>query len=263
MNKVGKTTENRVKCARYVISAVDSNLKAILVALVARTGYREEDWRWWIMLQRDTLDEKTARLYEAALALARERSGDKELRTRRDECGVELAGTLATSRASLALVDSDLPKRFGLDGRTPRSGVELESFADNVARSLAAADETFTVIGNQIHTGNLAREIAALHERYKELSASVVHEQRKAEALLTLRNRALDDWSMTYKIAASTLENVFRMADAHELAERVRPTVSRSSGQEVPEDNAPAQITTTGGTLPTSDDTNAAQPSTH
>ncbi|TXD37464.1 hypothetical protein FRC98_07155 [Lujinxingia vulgaris] len=263
MNKVGKTTENRVKCARYVISAVDSNLKTILAALVALTGYREEDWRWWILLQRDTLEEKTARLYEAAIELARERSGDKELRSQRDDCGAELAGTLATSRASLALVDSELPKRFGLDGRTPRSGVELEAFADNVARSLADADETFTVIGNEIHTRNLAREIAALHKRYKELSACVVHEQRKAEALLTRRNRALDDWAMTYKIAASTLENVFRMADAHELAERVRPTVSRSSGQEVPEDNAPAQITTTDGTLPASDEVGSPQPSAH
>ncbi|RAL25141.1 hypothetical protein DL240_02715 [Lujinxingia litoralis] len=253
MNKVGKTTENRVKNARSIISSVDTHLKRIIVALVATTGYKAEDWTWWITLQRDTLEEKTDALYEASIALAHERAGDSELRTQRDTAGTRLGAILATSRASLALVNPELPKRYGLDGRTPRSGIELESLADSVSRSLEAADATYTVMGNEIHTANMAREIKELYLAYKDVSAAVARDQRQAEALLTLRDRALDEWAIAYKIAASTLENIFRMAGEPELAERIRPTVARSSGRETPDEleSPPGDVTMTedGGVL--------------
>lgn len=238
-NKVGKTTENRVNSARSVISSVNAHKERVARALDGTMGMDTARWTAWIEAQSQELSAKTDALYDAAVALAHERSDDAAHRAERDAQASNLSAALSKARYLLSAVDEALPRRFGLDGRMPRAQMELESLARNVTENLRRTDAIHEVFGIVFTTAQIADAVDASYTAFKQGAATVADEERKAEGLLTLRDRALAEWTRVYQLTASTIENIYRTAGEDALADRVRPTTARSSGIVGPDETQP------------------------
>ncbi len=235
-NKVGRTIENRVDWGRWLVASVETHGEHVAAKLDGRSGLDEGQWKSWLEGQRDELAAATEALYEAELALARERADDPEHREERDRLADVLYGAVVRSRSLMESVREGQARRFGLDGSTPRTPKSLEVFSRNAVEALREAGESFGSLGMTVDTTALADELQAPYEALRDKLVELQGEEREAEGLLIERNEVLDEWESVYQAVARMLQGAYRLAGEAELADRVRPTVTRSSGAEGPED---------------------------
>ncbi|RAL25150.1 hypothetical protein DL240_02770 [Lujinxingia litoralis] len=199
-------------------------------------GIDEAGWRVALAGYRDELSVRTEALWQKEAELARERANDAELRDAREAAAVDAREVLGRTRSLLDASNTVYSHRFGLDGPLPRGPKALESFGQNAVDMLLAADMEIEAMGARFSTVELARNIEAPIGALRQTLQVLREEERKAEELLTERNRLIDVWTLTYQTVAGILENLYRFAGEEELARRVRPTITRSSGGEAPED---------------------------
>lgn len=238
-NKVGVTIGNRVEWGRWVGASVETHGDHVAAQLDGRSGFDEAQWRAWLLGHRRELESITDRLFDVALALARERADDPDHRDERDRLADKLRGKLERSRKSLEAARDGLSRRFGLDGSTPRVPARLEKFAVNVVRALRDDNKTYGGGGLSVDTGQLADAIEPLQQELSDKLVELAGEEREAEALLVEREEILEEWETVYRSVARMLQGAYRLAGEDELADRVRPTVDRARGAEPPEDDEP------------------------
>lgn len=139
----------------------------------------------------------------------------------------------ARSRVEAALGIGGL-KRYGLESpasRTPRMLISQTQNAVNLLRSdVTDIDDGLEPISTTKIADALAGPLARLEQVIKDLT----REQREAEGTLTLRDRAIEEWSAIYQGVANLLAALYVLAGRKDLAERVRPTLRRSAGLEPP-----------------------------
>lgn len=246
-NKVGKTTVNRVDWGRWIVSSAKVHKKRLVVLLAGRMALDAVEWEKFVDGQAAELNTATEKLWTAELELARERSDDPAHRDERDTRMAELVEVLSRVRSLLESTQPGLTRRFGLDGEMPRLANAAESFSRNVMENLRQADHTYQVLGVSFSTVELANQIDVAYQALQEKLVILKHEDRKAEGLLILRDRALDDWTRTYQVVAGMMENIYRLAGEDELAKRVRPTIARTTGKVGPEDEGEAEEKSAGG----------------
>ncbi|QDG53494.1 hypothetical protein FIV42_22930 [Persicimonas caeni] len=237
-NNVGKTIENRVKWGRWVVASLDVHGEPVSRKLDGRSAMSAAEWNQWFLGHRGEMHQTTEDLLGVALSLARERADDDEQRTQRDEATDMLRDDVGRTRSLLDSAGPSHATRFGLSGATPRSGTSLEAYARNAAEALREADETLDVMGVQVSTSTLADNLTPSVDRLSARLVGLAEEDRQAEALLVERDEMLERWERTYRAIAQMLEGAYRLAGEDELADRVRPTINRTSGAEAP-DNDP------------------------
>lgn len=235
-NKVGKTVANRVDWGRWIVSSIHVHKKRLVLLLAGVLGLSEDEWGRFMEGQASALDTVTEGLWVAEMELARERSDDPAHRAERDKLMGELVDVLVSVRSLLDSAQPGLARRFGLDGVMSRVAREVEVYARNVLENLQKANQTYGVIGFTFSTTTLAAQINGPYRALQEKLVMLKNEDRKAEDLLILRDRKLDEWARIYQVIAGLMENIYRMAGEDELARRVRPTIARASGAVGPED---------------------------
>ncbi len=235
-NRVGKTIFNRVDWGRWIVSSIRTHKARLLQILVGRMALNAAEWEKFLDGQAAELSAVTEKLWSAEHDLATERSDDPSHRAERDQYQAELVEMLVSVRSLLESTKPELIQRFGMNGRMPRAAHELESFARHVMQNLHKANLNYEVLGIRFSTVELAARIDAPHRALEAKLLELKDEDRKAEDLLVLRDRALDEWTRVYQVVAGLMENIYRMAGEDELMGRVRPTIRRSSGLVGPED---------------------------
>lgn len=238
-NKVGETIGNRVEWGRWVGASEETHGDHVAAKLDGYSGFDEGQWRAWLLGHRRELESVTDRLFDVALALARERADDPDHRDERDRLVKKLRGKLERSRKSLEAARDGLSRRFGLDGNTPRVPARLEKFAVNVVRALRADNTTYGGGGLSVDTGELANDIEPLQQELSDKVVELAGEEREAEALLVEREEILEEWERVYRSVAHMLQGAYQLAGEDELADRIRPTIDRASGAEPPEGDEP------------------------
>ena len=246
-NKVGKTIVNRVDWGRWIVSSVRVHNKRLVALLAGRMALSEPEWGKFMAGQASELDAVTEGLWVAELELARERSDDPTHRMERDERMVELVDVLVRVRSLLESTQPGLVRRYGLDGVMSRVAREVEAVARNVLENLREANQTYNVLGVSFSTADLAVQIEGPYQALQEKLVMLKGEDRKAEDLLILRDRKLDEWTRVYQVVAGLMENIYRMTGEDELARRVRPTIARAAGTVGPEDEEAVVEQSVGG----------------
>ncbi len=252
-NKVGKTVVNRVDWGRWIVSSIHVHKNRLVVLLAGLMALSEDDWGRFMIGQASALDKVTEGLWVAEMELARERADDPTHRTERDKRMAVLVEVLVRVRSLLESIDPGLAPRFGLDGVISRVPREVEVFGRNVLENLQESNLTYDVMGFAISTADMAAQIEGPYRALQEKLMMLKNEDRKAEDLLILRDRKLEEWTRVYHVVAGLMENIYRMAGEDELARRVRPTIARSSGTVGPEDEKEADEKSEGSEQPAGD----------
>lgn len=208
----------------------------MLQILAGRMALNAAEWEKFLDGQAAELSVVTEKLWSAEHDLATERSDDPSHRAERDQYQAELVEVLVSVRSILESTKPELLQRFSLDGKMPRGANELESFARHIMQNLRKANLTYEVLGIRFSTVELAARIDAPHRALEAKLLELKDEDRKAQDLLVLRDRALDEWTRVYQVVAGMMENIYRMAGEDTLMRQVRPTIRRSNGLVGPED---------------------------
>lgn len=235
-NKVGKATINRVEWGRWIASSVDVHQDRLTKKLDGKMGLDRSGWDAFLSGQSRELLAVTEELWDVSLELARERSDDPEHREERNKSVVDLLEKLGSTRSFLESVKPGLSQRFGLDGELPRAPSALEAFSCNVIENLRGANQVYNMFGVDFSTASMVEELEPCYQALRTKLLLLNSEKRKAEGLLILRDRALDDWERTYQVVAGMMEHIYRLVGEDELAKRVRSTIWRMNGKVGPDD---------------------------
>ncbi|MBM4344316.1 MAG: hypothetical protein FJ100_13180 [Deltaproteobacteria bacterium] len=183
------------------------------------------------------LGRATADLDAKESAYAAELSDDDAPRAWRDAAVARGIATLGAARRAVeAGVGEGGAAAYGLAGDAPRDGPKLLAVLRAAERLLAATPKQVSdPFGNPFNTESVR---PAIGEAATELDAAltgVATEAREAQVALVDRDRALDNWQAIYVFAAGVAEVIFRAAGEGRLADHLRPTTRKASGEDVVE----------------------------
>lgn len=181
------------------------------------------------------LKTKTDSLVESDRAVALEQSDDEPCRSARDTSIAGLREMVGRSRETLrGALGTQAVTDYGFSGETPINPDLLKSFASN-AVSLLKTRSTTTDLSSEFATVNTEKMAASIEPLIAELDKNlknVKSEERKYQLALENRDKISGEWTIVYTHVATITSSLFALAGRKNLADRVRPTNRKSSGQE-------------------------------
>ncbi len=254
--KTSKESSDRLKACRFVLAALfqqGQEISRLLVELFLphrQEGDLEPDFFSTVVAigrkLKDAIDQVVSadnRLFAANAALDKERQvrGDKAFR---------LSRLISGLRGACNSLFVDLPvQQLGFDARTAQDPVPLLMQADRVVESLESgqveAEPLFP--GDDFDPKKYATEVRETAEAVRTCLDQVADLRRDAEQALLDKRAVTREYDDLFLHGARTFESYCRMAGKTELADRVRPSVSRPGRTEVPPGEAskePAEAAT-------------------
>jgi len=238
MSNMSIQVQNRAKVAEYVGSSVKVHGDAVAKALAENVAGLD------VATVHKVLDALVghleSRTRDAEHAYTAEQADDPPIRNARDQAAARLIETLQQLREVVGqTLGPDGVARYGLTGQTPRVPQALAEHAGNVVSLLrkhpAAGEGRFV---KELRTEKAADQLAPMVDALSEQLGRVDREVRELQAALVDRDRAVAQWMGDYPGIASILEGMYRLAGNTELADRIRPTARRTSGQATDLDDA-------------------------
>jgi hypothetical protein len=239
MPEISKQIANREAIARTVTSSADLHgpeiVKPLELLLFPDGTPKRLTLEVWIEALGSTLQRATDEIHRTDIALAGEVADDAPIRTARDEkvSGVresliDYAGLIAGTYGDTYI------KTYGLAGITPRFGDELLNTAENVVSLLRA--NPFSKLEPKrgrrpLDATEMAKALEVDANGLRDAMRAVKTEDREYELALGARDEAVNKWNTVYRGVAETLSAWFMLAGRTDLADRVRPTARRRSGQ--------------------------------
>lgn len=247
MAKVAKRTrqvENRIKNARSVIQSARSHGPAVAQSLTNRAAplmageMNKDSVQQMFSLLASLLEAATTELDQAEEACVSEKADDVPIREQRDELAAALIGRMTRLRSVIVdrLGDGGL-RTYGLTGATPRIPSEIASHANNVAQLFTNAPVNFSTDGLSFDSTQLVPSLKAQAATLNETLAMLEREERELQDAIGRRDRVILSWTDSYQGVANTLTGLFRLAGRADLAEKVRPTARKASGEEAPSED--------------------------
>ncbi len=155
------------------------------------------------------------------------------------------------ARVEAALGDDGLA-RYGLDSPAPRPPMQLRSRVETTIGLLREDPvDLEDGLGDPVSTTTIAEKLEAALAPLASALDGLRREERENEGALTARDRAIEAWMVVYQGVATTLSGLYRLADRHDLASRIRPTARRTSGKDQAPRAADATPTSDASTAPT------------
>ena len=182
-------------------------------------------------------------LDEAEGAYVEEQGDEPPQRAERDRAGAQTAASIGTLRAITQAVPAETARDLGLGAPYPDAIADQIAYAQNVVDQLNGAAPVTTSEGDPIDLAPLASTLAARLDRLVEAHQKLDDERREVKLALDRRDRALTRARHVYLWGATQLAADFDLAARHKLADYLRPTVRRSTGQD--EELPPDQDTPT------------------
>lgn len=240
-----KQVVDRQKEAQAVIAAGRTHATELVTLLSERQGpllkrgEKLPDYGLQIELLMRQLEQSTAHLVQTDDAYQRELLDDEGPRRERDEASEGLAVYLIELREVLTgLYGAQVLLPAGFSQQTPRDSVLLSRFASQVQSALGAVTlPAPRVKGAQVDIKATVAELDKRRTRLDSAVAAVARETREAQAAMSLRNDAQDQFDDVYTQVSTVLSGLLRLAGKPDLADRVRPTTARRGDK--PEAPAP------------------------
>lgn len=240
-----KQVVDRQKAAQAIAAAAETHASEIIQGLSARftpllqRGEKAPDLSLLCELLLRETEASTGRLVAAEESYQHELLDDEAPRRERDEATAALYDSLVELREVLVGVfGASVLQGVGLEQSTPRDPVQLSRLGGQVAQALPAVKlPPARVPGAALDVKAIAAELVKKRARLDAALGAVARETREAQAALSLRNAALVEFDQTQGGVAAVLAGLLQLAGKPDLAERVRPTVTRRAGR--PEEPAP------------------------
>ena len=240
-----KQVVDRQKEAQAVLAAGRTHGTELVTLLSERQGpllkrgEKLPDYGLQIELLMRQLEQSTAHLVQTDDAYQRELLDDEGPRRERDEATEGLAVYLIELREVITgLYGAQVLLPAGFSQQTPRDSVLLSRFASQVQSALGAVTlPAPRVKGAQVDIKATVAELDKRRARLDSALAAVARETREAQAAMSLRNDAQDQFDDVYTQVSTVLSGLLRLAGKPDLADRVRPTTARRADK--PEAPAP------------------------
>ncbi len=243
MASKSKQVRNQNANGDFVVSSVDTHGDDIARQLAVMNSGLAEDERMSEEALRSYLSWFAAvlRAQNQSLATAEdkyvsEQADDPAVRTRRKDATAELVAATIRVRGRIeSLRGAEGLATYGLEQVTPRQSIAL---AEHVGMAIKLLRQRPVQIDDPLlgmfDSAEVANGLEAVLAPLLQSLQDTQREKRELEATLIERNRALSDWLLRYRGVAGALTGIYLLAGAEELAQRIRPTVRRVTGQEPP-----------------------------
>lgn len=234
MAKISTQVGNRIQWARYVLASYRIHGARVEQTLEDQYPGGMTGTTMSVMAERLALISETMR--QSELQLTAEMADDQVVRDRRKELVNDLRDALY--RGDRLLEDAfgeQVAKSYGLANAPPRQADSLIAYAANVINLLEERPRSDTdLFGNAVDTTKVAAALSKLCEQLEETLEDLDTEQREEHAARADRDKIVDEWAQVYRGTAEVLSGMYLLAGRKDLADRVRPTVRKSSGKSKP-----------------------------
>ncbi len=237
----------RIQTARAVTKAIDLHAPRVVVALAATAPALPGEVITAVLAGASaTLKTATASLEGAEQLYAAEQADDQGPRERRDAATDAGVTTMQLARAALlAGLGAGAPQAYGVAGELRRDPTQVLPALRNAARMLNdKPQENKDAFGNVFSTAGVLVAVNAAAQALDLAMDGVATEARELQGALVDRDNALAAWQQAYVFAAGIGEHFFRLAGEVRLAEYLRPTVRKTTGEEAaaPEPPVPEPV---------------------
>ena len=249
MGEITKLVANRQTNASVVVAALEVHAKAAAADVSALLFPKGEPKHLTVAIFIGALATALAAHAEAIgaadRALADELGDDQPYRDARDAARAEVRASLTDCQSSLSgAYGASVVHAYALDSALPVADNLLLQQARVVHAALAkGAPKAPAKKGRKLDFAALAEDlevhIAALHAALQH----VKREEREAEQALTKRDAAVTAFEPVYTGIADVAAGLLELAGQGDLASRVKPTVRRRAGLDLPTEPAPAPET--------------------
>ncbi|MEP7126359.1 MAG: hypothetical protein ABJE95_35835 [Byssovorax sp.] len=240
MGEITKLVANRQSNASAVIAALEVHAKASAADVSAVLFPEGSPKHLTVALFIDALGKVLATHADAIgaadRALADELGDDQPYRDARDAARAEVRAALTDCQSSLSgAYGASVVHAYALDGALPVADNLLLQQARVVHAALAkGAPKVPAKKGRKLDFAALAEEleghIAAFHAALQD----VKREEREAEHALARRDAAVAAFEPVYTGIADVAAGLLELAGQGDLASRVKPTVRRRAGLDLP-----------------------------
>lgn len=245
---VNRTTNHLIKYARGVVAIGRLNVEPAIAGIQRRFGAQAIEAavaRSLILGHCDLLERLTGEFELSITTLARESAEDMLAREKRDSLHQTVSKMLVGARTRMRdSFDETETRAFRLNGRTPTSHEGVLRYASDVVALMEGNPRTATdAFGATFDTQVMVAALRPAVEMYRQALQDVTREQRETQQARAARTLAEDQFRDGLVNIAAIVESYLRMAGLDELADRVRPTLARTSGEgeaELPATPAPA-----------------------
>lgn len=233
---VNRTTNYLIQYARGVAATGRLNADPIILAIQHRFGAQAIEAalaRALILGHCDLLERLTGDFEASIIALAKESTEDILSREERDTAREALSRLLGGTRTRMRDSFGETEMRaFRLRARNPASHEGMLRYASDVVALMEQNPRTATdAFGATFDTQVMAAALRPAVETYRGAIAAVSREQRETQQARAARTQAEERFRDGLVNIAAIIEAYLRMAGMDELADRVRPTQARTSGE--------------------------------
>jgi hypothetical protein len=233
---VNRTTNHLIKYARGVVAIGRLNVDPVILAIQRRFGEQAIDAalaRPLILGHCDLLERLTGDYEGSITTLAKESTEDLLAREKRDGAHSALSRMLVGARTRMRdSFDETEMRAFNLHGRTPTSYEGMLRYASDVVALMDDNPRTAVdAFGATFDTQVMVAALRPTVETYRQSLQDVAREQRETQQARAGRTLSEEHFRDGLVNIASIVEAYLRMAGMDELADRVRPTLSRTSGE--------------------------------
>lgn len=190
-------------------------------------------------------------LTDAEMSYLSERADKDPVRIRRDDLVASLLTLHQSARSRVETsLGSDELFTYSLDGRLPRVAATLVEHTEVIIQLLRDKPQVLPdALSGDLDTRQIADTLEDTLGQLRQTLANLTQEQREADSAMLRRNNALIVWRLIYRGVAAALTGLYLLAGREDLAQRIRPTSRRASGEELPPED-----TTQDTDAPQSDD---------
>lgn len=239
---------NRTFQARYALSSLTTHGDEVVQGLLAQNRdlpperrLDENELRRLLDWLGAIIEHKTGALDAAEIKYMSRQADAPGLRTRRDAAvPVLIAGLLQVRARIKDVLGMTGVTMYALRGRVPRRAVAVAAYAAVVIELLrkqprVVSDRLDGVLDTTVVAGALEKAWTPLRQVLDELQRA---KHARAGAMVQ-RDAQVSEWHEVYQGGATAVVGLYRVAGQLELAQRVRPTHRRRTGQEpAPVDDA-------------------------
>lgn len=184
-----------------------------------------------------SLDNATDRMVASEKRYTQDRSEDVAARDRRDDAYTIARDTLSGVRgAAESILGPKGLRTYGIPSPLPRTPDQLITVLSNTIHLLNENPvNTSNMFGQTFDSAHMVALLTPLHDELRAAVEFVATESRETERAMLERNEAVADWERVYRGTAGVLSHFFLLSGMPEQASRVRPTIRRTSGLDIPE----------------------------
>lgn len=243
---MNRTMMHQLKYARAVSAIGRRHVDRMVEAMVREYGdviVVPERLRAQILADCDLLDLVLGELERSNTALAQDLTDGILARAQRDGGHESVSRILVGMRARVRENLGETAMRaYRLHERSPGSHEPMARYASEVLALMEQNPRaTVDAFGNPFDTGALVAALRPALEDYRDKLATVVREQRQTQQARAARDAAEQRFRRVLVNVAAIVEAYLRLAGDDDLADRVRPTRARASGEVESDLPAPEQ----------------------